>query len=68
MDLSCEMGARDKRACLLMRMLGRLEIEGGWNRTAKRIPRVRNTLDGGISRWRRVILADKIRELTNSDD
>ena len=25
-------GARDKRACLLMKMLGRLEIKGGWPR------------------------------------
>ena len=63
-------GVRDKRACLLMmRMLGRLEIKGGCNHTAKHIPGVRNTLaDGIISRWPRVIRADKVRELTNSDD
>ena len=60
-------GARDKRACLLMRTLGRLEIKGGWNHTAKSIPGVRNTLADGISRWLSVILADKVRELTNSD-
>ena len=51
-----------------MRMLGRLESTGGWNYTAKHIPGVRNTLADGISRWPRVILADKVRELTNSDD
>ena len=61
-------GGGDKRACLLMRMLGRLEIKGGWNHTAKYISGVRNTLADGISRWPRVILADKVRELTNSDD
>ena len=43
-------GARDKRACLLMRMLGRLGIKGGWNHTAKYIPGVRNTPVDGISR------------------
>ena len=51
-----------------MRMLGRLEIKGGWNHTAKHIPGVQITLADGISRWPRVILADKVRELTNSDD
>ena len=61
-------GARDKRACLLMRMLGRLEIKSGWNHNAKRIPGVRNTLADGISHWPRVILSDKVRELTNADD
>ena len=61
-------GARDKRACLLMRMLGRLEIKGGWNHTAKHIPGVQNTLADGISRWPRSVLADKVRELTNSDE
>ena len=35
-------GVRDKRACLLMRMLGRLEIKGGWNHDAKHIPGVQN--------------------------
>ena len=52
--------ARYKRACLLMRMLGRLEIKEGWNNTAKHIPGVRNTLAGGISRWPCEILADKV--------
>ena len=28
-------GARDKRAGLMMRMLGRLEIQGGWRYDAK---------------------------------
>ena len=43
-------GARDKRAFLLMRMLGRLELTGGWTPTAKHIPGVRNTLADDISR------------------
>ena len=49
-------------------MLGRLEIKGGWNHTEKHISGARNTLAGGISRWSRVILANKVRELINSDD
>ena len=61
-------GARNKRACLLMRMLGRLEIVGGWNHTAKRSPGVHSSLADGISRWPRSLLADKVRELTNSSD
>ena len=42
--------ARDKRACLLMRMLGRLKIKGGWNHTTKHISGVRNTLADVMSR------------------
>ena len=55
-------GARDKRACLLMRMLGRLEIVGGWNHTAKRSPGVHSSLADGISRWPRLLWADKKSE------
>ena len=51
-----------------MRMLGRLELEGGWNHTAKHIPGVRNTMADDISRSPRLLLADKVRELTNSSD
>ena len=36
-------GARDKRACLLMRMLGRLELAGGWNHTVKHTLGVQKT-------------------------
>lgn len=61
-------GATDKRACLLMRMLGRLELAGGWNHTAKHIPGAQNVLADGISRWPRQILADKVRELTHSSE
>ena len=50
-------GAKDKRACLLMRMLGRLEITWGWNHVATHIPGVQNTLADGISRWSRPDLA-----------
>ena len=53
-------------ACLLMRMPGCLEFIGGWNPTAKHIPGAQNTLADGISRWPRLVLADKVRELTNS--
>ena len=44
-------GARDKRARLLMRMLGRLEIKGGWSHVAKHVTGTENTLAAGISRW-----------------
>ena len=53
-------GARGKREFLLM-MLGRLELAGGWNHTVKHIC-------GCISRWPRSILADKVRDQTNSSD
>ena len=43
-------GARDKRAGLMMRMLGRLEIQGGYRYDAKHIPGVQNTIADGISR------------------
>ena len=45
-------GARDKRACLLMRMPGRLEIKGGWSHVAKLIP-------GGGTPWRTVYHAGR---------
>ena len=51
-----------------MRMLARLELTGGWNPTAKHIPGVRNTLADGISRWPRLVVADKVKELTNSNE
>ena len=51
-----------------MRMLGRLEIQGGWRYDAKHIPGVQNTLADGISRWPRSELADRVRQLTNTDD
>ena len=51
-----------------MRMLGRLKIMRGWNHTAKHIPGVSKTLVDGISHCPRVILGDRVRELTNSDD
>ena len=61
-------GTRDKRVCFLEKLLGRLELTGGWNPTVKRIPGVRNTLADGISRWPRLVLiaGDKVDELTNS--
>ena len=61
-------GARDKRAGLMMITLGRLEIQGGWRYDAKHIPGVHNTLVDGISRWPRSELAERVRQLTNTDD
>ena len=39
-------GARDQRACLLMRMFGRLEVKGRWSHVAKHVPAVQKTLGG----------------------
>ena len=61
-------GARNKRAGLMMRMLDRLEIQGGWMYDGKQIPGVQNTLADGISRWPLSELADRVRQLTNTDD
>ena len=43
-------GSRDRRAGILMRMLGRMEIERGQRQVAKHIPGVENRLADGISR------------------
>ena len=51
-----------------MRMLGRLELTGEWNPATNHIPRVGNTLVGGISRWPRSAVSDKVEELTNSNE
>ena len=61
-------GARDKRAGLMMRMPGRLEIQGSWRYDAKHIPGVQNTLADGTSPWPRSKLADRVRRLTKTDD
>ena len=60
--------AKDKRAGLMMRMLGHLEIQGGWRYDAKQVLGVQNTLADGISRWPRSELADRVRQLTNTDN
>ena len=52
----------------MMRMLGRLEIQGGWRYDAKHISGVQNTLADGISCWPRSELADSVRQLTNTHD
>ena len=44
-------GAKDRRAGILMRILGRMEIASGWCHIAKHIPGLDNTLADGISRW-----------------
>ena len=43
-------GAKYKKASLLTRMLGHLEINGGWSHVAKSTLGVKNNLAGGISR------------------
>ena len=52
---------------LPMTMLGRLKLALGGNHAANHIPGVQNTLADRISRWPRVILADKARELAHSN-
>ena len=46
-------GARGKRAALVMRTMGRLEITSGWSHKAQHIPGVLNVLADGNSRWLR---------------
>ena len=61
-------GPGPKGRALMMRVLGRLEIKGGWSHTAKHIPCTQNVLADGISRWTRRDIGHKIRKLTNADD
>ena len=44
-------GSRNRRAGIIMRMLGRMEIESRWCQVAKHIPGAENRLADGISRW-----------------
>ena len=61
-------GAKDKRACLMMRMLGRLEISGEWSYEANHIPGVQNTLADGISLWPLSEVAARVRQFTGTND
>ena len=58
-------GARDKRAALVMIIMGRLEITSGWSNKAKHIPDVPNVLADGISRWQPDQIAGKLRSHVN---
>ena len=60
-------GAKCERVCLLMRMVGRLELAGGWKHTAEHIA-LQNILADGFSRCHRSIVADKVRKQTNFSD
>ena len=55
-------GATDKVAWLFMRMLGRAELVGKWNATAKNIPGAKNTLVDGISSSPGLVLEDEVRK------
>lgn len=62
-------GAKRKRACRLMRMLIRLEIEGRWSQLGRHMPGVQDTfVADGISIWPRSELISNVRELTHSTD
>ena len=60
-------GAKDRRAGLLMRLLGRMEITSGWCHFAKHIPGLENTLADGISRWPENKVHEHVARLTNDD-
>ena len=57
-------GARDRRAGLLMRLLGRMEIENEWCHVAKHIPGSQNELADGISRWKSNEVETNVARLT----
>ena len=57
-------GSRDRRAGILMRMLGRMEIESGWCQVAKHIPGVENRLADGISTWPEEEIQNNVNRLT----
>ena len=61
-------GARDKRAALAMRIMGRLEITSGWSHKAKHIPGVLNGLAGVISGWQPDRIVEKLRSHVNEGD
>ena len=61
-------GTRDKRAALVVRIMGRLEITSGWSHKAKHIPGVLNVLADGISRWQPDQIAEKLRSHVNEGD
>ena len=61
-------GARDKRGGLMMKMFGLLAIQGSWRYDAKHVQGVQNTLADGISCWPQAELADRVRQLTDTDD
>lgn len=62
------MGTRDRRAGLLMKLLGRTEIESGRCPVAKHIPGTQNILAGSISRWSYEQMQDNVRRLTHNDN
>ena len=57
-------GSRDRRAGILMRMVGRMEIGSGWCQVAKHIPGVENRLADGISRWTEEEIKNPVDRLT----
>ena len=57
-------GSRDRRAGILMRMVGRMEIGSGWCQVAKHIPGVENRLADGISRWTEEEIHNNVNRLT----
>ena len=57
-------GSRDRRASMLMRLMGRMEIACGWCHVAKHIPGRENTLADGISRWDEDKVAANVEKLT----
>lgn len=61
-------GSRDRRACLLMRLLGRMEMHNGWCHVAKHIPGRNNVLAEGISRWDTNKVEDNVKRLSRDQN
>ena len=55
--------SRSRRAALAMRLLGRLEITGGWSHDAKHIPGVQDVVADIISRWSKEKIARNLQTL-----
>ena len=60
-------GSRDRRAGLIMRMMGRIEVATNWCPIAKHIRGVENVLADGISRWPANEVQARILQLTGEE-
>ena len=59
--------SRSRRAALAMRLLGRLEITGGWSHDAKHIPGVQDVVADIISRWSKEKIARNLQTLVQGE-
>ena len=61
-------GAKDRRAGQLMKLLGRMEITSKWGHITKHILRVDDVLADSTSRWPENKVHENVARLTNQDD